>query len=290
MKKALNQFGISKEFCNKIFTVYNNIESTVLNNGFTTQVFPIERGVRQGDPLSPYLYIIATEIFANAIRKNSNIKGLHIGDTSFKVTLYADDTTLFLKNEKDLENSKIVIDKFAELSGLKINFNKTVLIGIGKWKNKTSSMQGFKMCPQTVRILGVYHSYNQEAAQNKNFIDRLVKVRNTLQLWKHRGLTLHGKTLILKTLGFSQLVYPITNLAVPEGIKKQIDKTVFSFLWDNKTERIARKVMSQDYETGGLKVPYMERENYVLKAKWVITWRRSCYQVVRNVWLMCDLE
>ena len=57
---------------------YTNIQSCVINNGMASDYFTLERGVRQGDPLSPYLFILAVESLAISIRQNVDIKGIKI--------------------------------------------------------------------------------------------------------------------------------------------------------------------------------------------------------------------
>ena len=69
-----------------------------MNNGFTTGYFPLERGVRQGDPLSPYLFIIAVEILAIKIREDNNIQGFKFGQEILKLSSFADDMTCFRKD------------------------------------------------------------------------------------------------------------------------------------------------------------------------------------------------
>jgi len=75
-----------------------NISSCVLNNGFTTDLFQVRRGVRQSDPLSPLLFILAIEILATQIRQDDDIHGVMAKNKEIKLTLFADDMTCFSKD------------------------------------------------------------------------------------------------------------------------------------------------------------------------------------------------
>ena len=72
---------------------YNDVQSCLINNGLCSHYFHINRGVREGDPLSPYLFITAVEILAIAIRNQENIKGITIDGVENKLLQLADDTT-----------------------------------------------------------------------------------------------------------------------------------------------------------------------------------------------------
>ena len=69
-----------------------------MNNGFTTDLFQVRRGVRQGDPLSPLLFILAIKILATQIRQDENIHGVMVKNEEIKLTLFADDMTCFLND------------------------------------------------------------------------------------------------------------------------------------------------------------------------------------------------
>ena len=100
MFKVLRAFGFGPDTCQWISTFYKDIKSSVTVNGQLSQWFAIQRGCRQGDPISPYLFILCVEILAIMIRQNKHIKGIFIGETEYKISQYADDTEITLEGDK----------------------------------------------------------------------------------------------------------------------------------------------------------------------------------------------
>ena len=98
MFETLCAFDFGPSFIRWIRTFYQNITSSVMNNGFSTGPFNILRSVRQGDPLSAYLFIICLEVFAISIRENKNIQGILVDKEEIKLEVFADDVTAFLRN------------------------------------------------------------------------------------------------------------------------------------------------------------------------------------------------
>ena len=94
IQKTLISFGFGPSIVQWFKTFYNNTESCILNNGWSSNFFLVHRCVHQGCPLSPYLFILSAEILAKAIRKCADIRGLLVKDTEIKLSQYADDTTL----------------------------------------------------------------------------------------------------------------------------------------------------------------------------------------------------
>ena len=79
------------------------VESCVLNNGYSTGYFKLERGTRQGYPIAAYLFIIVLEILACMVRQNDEIKGIKVNSNEIKLCMYADDSTFFIKDLECLE-------------------------------------------------------------------------------------------------------------------------------------------------------------------------------------------
>ena len=89
-------FGFGPSLINWVRTFYCNIESCVLNNCWSSNFFQPQRGVRQGCPLAPHLFILAAEVLAKTVRNNKSIRGFSLGNDEGKINQYTDDTTLII--------------------------------------------------------------------------------------------------------------------------------------------------------------------------------------------------
>jgi len=106
-------FNFGDSFKQWIYTFYNNAQSTILVNGHMTPFFDIKSGCRQGDGLSPYIFLLCTQILNIAINTNDDIHGIIINDMEYKVLQYADDTSIFLDGtENSLLETLKVLDVF----------------------------------------------------------------------------------------------------------------------------------------------------------------------------------
>ena len=109
--KTLNHLNFGRGIKRWVNTFYTNIESAVQNNGFITSWFKPAKGLRQGCPLSPYLFILSAEVFSDKIRLEPNVRGIIVYGKEIKLSQFADDTTLFNADIKSLERAfKIVGD------------------------------------------------------------------------------------------------------------------------------------------------------------------------------------
>ena len=98
-----------------------------------SKFFNIKWGCRQGDPCSPFLFILAGQILSVLVHNNLNIKGIKIGNTEYKFTQFAEDTTLLMDGSRESLHAALnTLKIFGSMSGLKMNTMKTKVIWIGR--------------------------------------------------------------------------------------------------------------------------------------------------------------
>ena len=134
--KTLKLFGFGNNLVRWVQLFNQDITARVLQCGFMSDSINIERGCRQGDPISPYLYILAGQVQSILISQCVEIKGINIKGQEFKIIQYADDTTLFLDGScSSFDAALNILEIFGSISGLNVNKDKTKLVWIGKKKH-----------------------------------------------------------------------------------------------------------------------------------------------------------
>jgi hypothetical protein len=189
-----------------IKTLYNNTESAILNNGSTSKMFKLKHGLRQGCPLSAYLFLITIEILALKIRDNPNIKGIKIGNEEIKVSLLVDDMTLLLTDTHSITESLYVLKHFQNCSNLKINLDKSNAKYIGSLTYSDYYPHGLSWIKTPIHTLGISIVQNPELNYKYNFHQRINNLKNTLNIWKQRHLSIKGKITIINNLVLSPLI------------------------------------------------------------------------------------
>ena len=272
--KVLDYFNFGPSIKCWIKVFYNNIKSCVVVNGEVSSWFRIFRGCRQGDPLSPYIFILCAEILALMIRKNNNIKGITVGDKEFLVGQYADDTSLTLDGtEISLKYALKVLKFYADASGLHINMDKTRLIWFGSLKGSSKTLfSHLDLCwdQGNFKLLGVEFCLNLNKMIKINYQEKLREIRNLLIQWSKRILTPYGRITVVKSLAVAKINHLFLTLPnPPENIIKELNSLFFRYIWNGSIDKIKRDVSIKKYADGGLKILKIEDFIDAMKLSWI---------------------
>ena len=217
--------------------------------------------------MSPYLFILCIEILANTIRIDETIHGITFGNTQVKQILYADDMTLFVKDAESINKLEILFARYAGISGLKINRDKTFIMLLGPPTDINIKLP-FGKVVQMIKILGVVFCLDTETRERLNYKEILSKIKTTLTWWKQRDLTLMGKVQLIKTFVISKLIYVSSLTPVPSWVFEELNKLIFDFLW-NRKDKIKRDIMYLNYNKGGLRITDFRLFVRVQRIMWI---------------------
>ena len=123
------------------------------------------------------------------------------------------------------------------ISGLKVNFEKTKVLWVGSAKERgpiQCDKPDISWVKGKVFALGVWFAADRNVMLCSNYDERITKIKNVIELWLFRGLTLIGKITLIKSLLVSQLVYIRTPLPISTEALHKVNKLLFDFLWNGK--------------------------------------------------------
>lgn len=262
---ALEKFGYGSYFRRAIKTMYTDGNCSIRLQAGTSPRFSLKRGVRQGCPISPYLFLLCSQLLTDSI-KLSPLKGISIADKEIIISQLADDTTLFLKDSSQIPLSIDLIKTFSDASGLCLNIKKCELLALKLCVSPSICNIPVK---ETITYLGIVITKDREARCNLNFDPIIDKTRKKLNQWLQRDLSLRGRTLLTKAEGISRLTYAALSLHVNQKVLKKIDKMLFNFVWRNKNHYIKKSVIMNPYDKGGLNFLDFYTLNYTFKINWL---------------------
>ena len=250
--KVMRSMNFGETFISMIKTLYNRAESTVMNNGVTVGYFPLQRAARQGDPISPTLFVLALEPLLAVLKEN--VRGIPTPKGFFKVSAYADDVTVGLGELDDVNDIIRILNKFGKFSGLKINVEKCEILCLnGKAKHNETIQETTQ-----IKITGIFFGdkKNRCKIEKMNFEPAIQTIRNKLNLWKMRALTLIGKVTVVKAHALSQIQFLASSLKTPNWVIKEIADMITNFIWNGRG-KITKAKASKAWKEGGITIPLL---------------------------------
>jgi exonuclease III len=279
IRLTLQFFKFPSDWIDLIMSCVSSTSLSVLVNGERLTEFAPSRGIRQGDPLSPYLFIMCMEYLAWLIQvevESGNWIGVKPTRTgpAFTHLFFADDLVLFAKaTSKSCQAINRALGRFCEISGQKVNLAKSNIFLPSRSNISRAPLLerelGFKISRSFGKYLGVPIITD---GRNKQVYDFLVeKVRTKLAGWKARTLSMAGRCTLINSITSAIPTHVMQCCLLPTSISKELDKLNRSFLWGDTVEKkkvhlLNWKTITQAKEDGGLGIKRSKSRNLALLA------------------------
>ena len=251
MLKVLKENNFGPNFLKWISILnYEGTSRILLNKGLSSE-FILHRGVRQGDVMSPILYILTLEPLLEKIRQDVSITGLHIPNKGTqKLLTFADDTNFFTKNKRSITKILDTFQEFGKASGSNININKTKLMDIGEGIAQCDDIDVNKV--NEIKLLGIFYTNSLDQTSLANWDHIAIQIESKINKIFYKQSSMFGRAILVNTFIEPKLIYPATSLDPPVEIVKNFKKIVRAFIFKGTIPRIRHNTLILSKMEGGI--------------------------------------
>lgn len=245
LEQVLHLYGFPSHWIQLLMQCVTTVSYSVLVNGSCTPFFHPSQGLRQGDPLSPYLFVLCVDILSSMIgsaHSQGLIEGIQASTFGPSIThlLFADDSFLFLKvSTSGITTIQSILDSYCQLSGQMVNFQKSIIfLGPNSPPSLYASISSSLLIPLSP-FFGKYLGINLDLTSKKReiFQDIITKIDDKCQGWVSLLLNKAGRLSLLKYILTSLLVYHMSCLKFPIYVTKKISSILSNFLWSGASNK-----------------------------------------------------
>ena len=239
--KLLQAIHVPNSLISLIKESNTDLTSIIEVNGFLGNRIEIQRGVRQGCPLSALLFILGIEPLLRNLQESPYVKSKF----QTKVSAYADDVVLFIKHDS-IETALDYVNEFCEQTQLEINTAKTTIVSKRKIRNEFQTTKSFK-------YLGVLLSTANEQCSFNAIKEELEKDQLVL-----RPLSLRGKSLSIETFWTPKVLHTARHIDITNECINKLQLLMYTKFWSNlKRPELSKAVLHNSPNNGGVGLPYL---------------------------------
>ncbi len=279
LSRILFWLGANLKWCDWIDQCISNAKVAVLVNGAPTKWFKLKRGLRQGDPLAPFLFLLVAEAMARMTERaigNNLIRRVGPTDrTEIALIQYADDTIFFCEaKKKQVCNLTFIWRIFEWASGLKINRSKSELFYLGNRPSKGERLAGILECTLgslPIRYLGL--PLTPHNIQKEDWRIIINKIKKRIDGWQAKLLSQGGRLILVNSVLSSLPLYFFSVFRALKWVIRRIDSLRRSFFWKGRSTIFGKQclvswgVVCRARKEGGLGILNLETQNFALLAK-----------------------
>uniref|UniRef100_A0A803TK92 Reverse transcriptase domain-containing protein n=1 Tax=Anolis carolinensis TaxID=28377 RepID=A0A803TK92_ANOCA len=276
-KLLFQELDLGAQIQNGINSIYDVQWAKILINGQETNKIKINKGTRQGCPLSPLIFIMALEILLKAIQKDTNLQGIRLDKQDYKYRAFADDVICIIENPiQNILKWTAKIEEFGRVAGLKINKKKTMILTKNMSKRKQKELQEISgmETPAKIKYLGIWISAKNNQLLDLNYTRKWKEIKGDLEKWKNLNVSLLGRIAVIKMNILPKLLYLFQNIPIIRSTKlfKDWQKEIMRFIWRNKKARIKYSTMIAQKAQGGFGVPDLNLYHDACALCWLKDW------------------
>ncbi|KAA3463577.1 LINE-1 reverse transcriptase isogeny [Gossypium australe] len=271
---SLTAAGIPLFLRNVIMSAISSSTMQILWNGVPTQKFKPNRGIRQGCPLSPYLFVLCMEWLGQFIHteiESGTWDPISLSRSGPPIShlFFADDLVIFCKAQIDQASSlERILSLFCGISGHKISARKSQIFFSknteADTRNQISQLFGFQEVQNLGMYLGVPLLHDRVT---KNTLDFVVdKIRRKLNSWDARNLSFAGRITLAQSVLLSIPTYFMQTMKIPQGVCDEIERVARQFIWgssekNSKMALVGWDTICQPKGRGGLGLRHLNDQN-----------------------------
>lgn len=276
---TLVRFGFGPKFISWIRMLYTSPMAAVRTNNNLSTYFELQRGTRQGCPLSPLLFAVAMEPLALALRQNADIKGIQRAGLEYKVSLYADDMLLYISQPlSSLPKLIALLADFGKISGYKVNVQKSELMPVGVGASQVPlGLFPFKISPKKFKYLGIWVTHNHKDLYAANYQPLLSNLKQDIERWDLLPLSLGGRINTIKMNVLPKFLYIFQCLPIflTKSFFSKLNNQISTFIWNKKPPRIKRSTLQRPRISGGMALPNFMYYYWAANIRSLLYWVRS---------------
>lgn len=240
---VMRNIHLNPNFVQLLGKIMSSSHSRLLINGNLTPQFPIQRSVRQGDPISMHLFVLYLHPLLERLRTICN-------DPLDLLVAYADDISIIVVDDRKLGAIQQTFLEFGRCSGSLLNLGKTFAVNIGPQWNVDVTV--WPTVRDSVKILGVTFLNSQKQTIDFNWGDVIRKTSRLMWMYKSRNLTLHQKIIVLNTFITSKLWFLASVVSISNQAVARLTSYIGSFIWERFPTRVPVEQLTLPRNCGGL--------------------------------------
>ncbi|RVX22326.1 LINE-1 reverse transcriptase-like [Vitis vinifera] len=272
LMKVLQKMGFGNKWVGWMWSCVSSTKFSILVNGVPAGFFPSSRGLRQGDPLSPYLFVMGMEILDVLIRRA--VEGGYLSGCNIRMA-----------NKDQVSHLSWILFWFEAASGLRMNLAKSEIIPVGEVEEiqELAAELGCRVGSLPSHYLGLPLGVPNRASSMWDGVEE--RIRRRLALWKRQYISKGGRITLIKSALASMPIYQMSIFRMPKSVARRVEKIQRDFLWGGgnlggKIHLVKWDVVCTEKRNGGLGLRRIATLNRALLGKWI--WRFACER--DNLW------